>query len=113
RRVQSWLAGWGGWRGHDLYLVTSLGHGPGDVERQVTLLLLLDRSPGWRSDHPPRGGRCRRGKNDESWPIHSLSTTGRWRSPTAAERSMGGRTRWPRSHGQSSSATATSRPTCG
>jgi hypothetical protein len=93
----------------------SEGHGAGDLERQISpghslcclrgLRLAVGSTAWWRSGQEER-------RNDESWPIHSWSTTGRWRSPTVAERSMGGRTRWPGSRGQSSLATATSRPTC-
>jgi hypothetical protein len=39
------------WRPKTSYLVTGLGQGAGDLERQVTPL--LDRSPGWRSDQQP------------------------------------------------------------
>src|SRR5512132_830422 len=110
RRVHSWLGGaCGGSR--PLTWLPALVMGQ-VISSARSLPLLLDRSPGWRSEQPPGGGRWRTGRNYESWPIHSWSRTGRWRSLTAAERSMGGRTRWPRSHGQSNSAIATSRPTC-
>ena len=66
RRVHSWL---GGGEVKTSTWLPALGHGAGHLERQVTPLL-LDRSPGWRSDQQP-GGVGRSGRNDESWPIHS------------------------------------------